>query len=119
MEFSTDELILVMISLIRATDPRLLVQGPEGATIDFASLEQKEFLSEDERLLLRLRGALDQSSDAKTADEEESYGVELSIMDRQRLAEVLERLSSLRAWPEDVTEMSRKLHERLLAVEAP
>lgn len=111
VEFSNDELILTLVSLIRATDPALLRHGPDGIQVDFASIERKGDLSEDERLLLRLRGALD------TAGEQESYVLELRLPDRQRLAEVLAKLNSIQNWPDDVTAMNSGLQERLLAGE--
>ena len=111
VEFSNDELILTLVSLIRAVDHRLLKQGPDGFSVDFGSLEGKKVLTEDERLLLRLRGALDSSG------ERSSYGLELSSTERQRLAETLERLDRLQTWPEDVLAMSTGLQTRLLAGE--
>jgi len=108
VEFNNDELILTLVSLIRAVDPRLLHHGPDGFTVDFDSLEHKEVLSPDERLLLRLRGALDASG------EQTSYGLELSAVERQRLAETLERLDRLQTWPEDVLALSSGLQTRLL-----
>jgi hypothetical protein len=109
VEFSNDELILTLVSLIRVIDPKLLRQGPDGFAIDFESLEGKADLSSDERLLLRLRGALD------TTGDQSSYGLELSLPERQRLAETLDRLERLQQWPADVIQMSNELQARLLA----
>jgi hypothetical protein len=112
VEFTNDELILTLVGLIRAIDPRLLRHGPDGFTVDFASIERKEHPSQDERLLLRLRGALD------TTGQQESYGLELSDTERQRLAEALDTLGKLQPWPQDVVEMNTRLQTRLLAIEA-
>jgi hypothetical protein len=111
VEFTNDELILTLVSLIRATDPNLMRHGPDGIQIDFEKIEKKQTHTEDERLLLRLRGALD------TACEQDSYGLELILTDRQRLAEVLAQLNSMKRWPGDVVAMSQSLQERLLAGE--
>jgi hypothetical protein len=111
VEFSNDELILTLVSLIRAVDPKLLKHDADGFTLDFGSLEKKQNLSADERLLLRLRGALDSASVQNT------YGLELSGVERQRLAETLERLDRLQTWPDDVLAMSTGLQARLLAGE--
>ena len=111
VEFSNDELILTMVSLIRAVDPKLLRHGAEGFTLDFGSIENKQDPTADERLLLRLRGALDSASQQNT------FGLELSGLERQRLAETLERLDRLQTWPEDVLAMSTGLQTRLLAGE--
>lgn len=79
--------------------------------MDFVSIERKPHPTADERLLLRLRGALE------AANEGESYGLELTQGERQRLVEVLSKLDALQKWPEDVAEMSSGLQARLLAVE--
>jgi hypothetical protein len=112
VEFSSDELILTLVSLIRAIDRRLLSYGPDGFTMDFHSIERKEQPTPDERLLLRLRGALD------TSGQQDSYGLELSMGDRQRLAEALRLLDAMQQWPPDVTQLSTGLQERLLSLEA-
>ena len=109
VEFNNDELILTLVSLIRAVDPKLLRHDGDGFTLDFGSLERKEDPSSDERLLLRLRGALDSTNVQNT------YGLELSGAERQRLAETLERLDRLQTWPQDVLAMSTGLQTRLLA----
>lgn len=108
VEFNNDELILTLVSLIRAVDPKLLQHDKDGFTLDFGSLEQKENPTADERLLLRLRGALD------SASEQNTYGLELSGVERQRLAETLERLDRLQTWPQDVLAMSTGVQTRLL-----
>ncbi len=110
VEFSGDELILALVSLIRAINPAMLRQGPEGFTVDFQPIENKQELSADEQLLLRLRAALESTVTASAP------GLELGVAEGQRLADTLARLESLQPWPPDVLEMSRKLRERLSAV---
>jgi hypothetical protein len=107
VEFQSDELILALISLIRATDPRLLRQGPEGFTVDFEQLERKAAPSPDDRLLLKLHTALD------TAREQTLYSLELTAAESNRLAGTLASLEQLQPWPQDVLEMSRSLRARL------
>lgn len=110
VECNNDELILALMSLIRATNPAMLRQGPEGITVDLESLEGKKVLSEDERLLLKLQAVL-ASPDAQAV-----YGLELSGAESSRLVGTLERLESLQPWPPDVLEMSRNLRARLRTV---
>ena len=105
--FSSDELILTMVSLIRATDPRLLVQGPDGVTVDFASIERKQTLTEDERLLMKIRTALEAASD------DGSLSLHLSSSEGHRLAGTLDALEKLQQWAPDVLAMSRGLQARL------
>ena len=59
IQFTVDELILTLVGLIREVDPTLLRQGRNGFQVDFQTIERKEQHSEDERLLLKLRGALE------------------------------------------------------------
>ncbi len=110
VNFTGDELILTLVSLIRATDPRLLRQGPDGLQVDFASFERKTKLSEDERLLLRLRGALEAAATSGT------HALELSGMEGQRLAQTLDRLEKLQKWEPDVVAMSQGLISRLMGL---
>ena len=110
VHFSGDERILTMISLIRAVDPRLLRQDAGGFTVDFQSLERKESLNEDERLLMKMRSALE------TTTEESQHRLELSWNEGMRLADTLDRLEKLQKWPEDVLAMSRNLRGRLMGL---
>ena len=56
--FTNDELILVMISLVRATRPSMLRSEADGFTVDFEPLAKKKKLTADERLLLRMRAVM-------------------------------------------------------------
>jgi len=107
VEFSTDELILTLVSLIRAVNPAMLRQGSEGFTVNFEWLENKPSLDEEEQLLLKIRAALETSSP------ENAYGLELSPADGRRLSETLGRLESMQNWPADVLVLSQKLRARL------
>lgn len=113
VNFTTDELILTLVGLIRSTDPRLLRTGPSGIQVDFASIERKETHTEDERLLLRLRGALEETSGEAQTD---SKTMELSWAEGRRLAEALERLEKLQKWEPDVIAMSESLRARLMGL---
>src|SRR5712692_5345761 len=128
-ELSSDELILALVSVVRAVDPRMLRQGMDGFDVDFRPLEEKEEFTPDDRLLLKCRAALESpvapasGSGAGSASEgSASEGVnrcrlELEIAEARRLAETLERLESLQPWPPDVLQLSRNLRARLASVE--
>jgi hypothetical protein len=107
--FTQDELILVMISLVRATHPSMLRQEADGFTVDFARLDKKKMLSDDERLLFKIRVLLDSPS------EEPSRTTAVDDQESLRLIEALAQLQRLRAWPADVVDMCRSLRARLLA----
>ena len=49
----------MLISLVRATHPRMLRQDGDGFSVDFEVLTRKKKLTADERLLLRMRAAMD------------------------------------------------------------
>jgi hypothetical protein len=112
--FSTDELILTLVGLIRAIDPRLLRSGPNGIQIDFNSIERKDNQTEDERLLLRLRNALEQTPGEGEVDEQRM--VEFSGAEGRRLAVALEQLEKLQKWEPDVIAMSGSLRTRLMGL---
>jgi hypothetical protein len=105
--FTNDELILLLISLVRATHPRMLRQDGDGFSVDFEVLTKKKKLTADERLLLRMRAAMDVSG------EPAALVLELEEKEGPRLAAVLAQLEALQQWPADVVDMSRSLRSRL------
>ncbi len=109
LQFSGDELVLALVSLVRATNPAMLRQSAEGFTVDFESLDQKSLLADEERLLFKFRAALESRST------ETPQALELDSAQCRRLMETLERLESLRPWPSDVLVMSAQIRTRLLA----
>ena len=125
IEFTTDELILALVSMVRAIDPGMLRQGAEGFEVDFPALEAKKEFSPDENLLLKLRAALEGSvspapspsqasqSEVGPGEGEATHALDLVAGEAHRLGETLERLESLQPWPADALAMSRNLRARL------
>ena len=111
--FTHDELILVMISLVRATHPSMLRQEADGFSVDFALLDKKKVLDADERLLLKVRATLD------SPIQEPSRTLPLDDDESRRMASALAGLQRLQAWPADVLEMCRGLRARLTAPGPP
>lgn len=105
--FTNDELILVLISLVRATHPRMLRQEGDGFSVDFEPLSKKQKLTPDERLLLRMRTAME------APGEPSALVLELEEKEGLRLTATLAQLEALQQWPADVLEMSRSLRARL------
>jgi len=105
--FTNDELILLLISLVRATRPSMLRQDADGFSVDFEPLAKKKQLTADERLLLRMREAMEGAS------EQTALVLQLEEKEGPRLAAALARLETLQRWPADVLEMSRSLRDRL------
>jgi hypothetical protein len=110
MTFTNDELILALISLVRATRPAMLRQEADGFTFDFEALAAKKELSADERLLLKMRALLDSPGD--------HLALVLALADGEasRLAITLAELETLQPWPSDVLAMSRSLRSRLTSL---
>jgi hypothetical protein len=111
--FTHDELILVMISLVRATHPSMLRQEADGFTVDFAILDRKKVLDDDERLLFKVRAMLD------SPVEDASRMLHLDDEESPRMLAALARLQRLQAWPADVLDMCRSLRARLTAPASP
>jgi hypothetical protein len=109
MTFTSDELILILISLVRATRPNMLRQESDGFSVDFEVLTGKENLNDDDRLLIKLREAID------GAKEDQPLTLNLAAPESLRLVSTLSRLEKIQTWPADVLAMSRDLRQRLIA----
>ncbi len=97
--------------MIRAIDPTMLQQGPDGFSVDFSTLDGKAQCTADEELLQKIRVALETVGDA-------TIGVlDLIPGESRRLAETLGQLEKLQDWAPDVLVMTRKLRARLLTAE--
>jgi hypothetical protein len=102
-------LILTLIGLVRATNPAMLRQSSDGFTVDFESLQGKADLTDDERILNKLRIAFE----SPPAPGDALHTVDLEAVEARRLVAALERLEKLQSWPADVLTLSRGLRERL------
>lgn len=107
--FTNDELILVMVGLVRATHPSMLRQEGDGFTVDFEILDRKKVLDDDERLLFKVRAVLDSPIDGP------SRVLQLDTGECRRIAATMEQLQRLQPWPADVLAMCRAVHARLAA----
>lgn len=106
LELSGDELLLVIIGLVRRINPAMLKAEGDGFSVDFTPMIGKEKLSNDEELLVKMR----------TAAEAESGSLELEADEAQTLSASLERLEKIQKWPADVLDMSRALRSRLSTI---
>lgn len=105
--FTNDELILTLISLVRAIDPKMLQQGPDGFSVDMSPLEKKATLTPDENLLIKLRAAFNEATPGG------HYEIALDGAESSRLASTLETLEKMQKWPEDVLALSQGVRARL------
>jgi hypothetical protein len=55
LELSGDELLLVIIGIVRRINPAMLKAERDGFTVDFTPMEGKEELTSDEQLLMKLK----------------------------------------------------------------
>ncbi|MCL6565225.1 MAG: hypothetical protein K6U09_02270 [Acidobacteriia bacterium] len=108
-EFTVDELVLALVSLIRVVDPTLLQHGPDGVTLELEPLMRKPNLTPAELLLLKLRSAFDEDSP------QSSCTVTLSVEEAQQLEASLAQIEALHNWPPDVRRLSAALRARLMA----
>src|SRR5580704_4202191 len=114
MTFTNDELILILISLVRATRPGMLRQEADGFSVDFEPLTGKKNLDDDDRLLLKLRSSLEPPPASDSPSEAQPLSLQLDGTEARRLASTLARLENMQPWPADVLAMSRDLRTRLL-----
>jgi len=117
MTFTSDELILALVSLVRATRPAMLRQEADGFTIDFEAIAESKSPTEADRLLLKIR-ALMESPRENPADGS-PLSLDLDAAEARRVADALAKLELLQAWPADVLDMSRTLRVRLTADAGP
>jgi hypothetical protein len=109
MTFTSDEIILALMSLVRVTHPSMLRQDADGFTVDFEAVERNPNRNDSERLLLKLRPLLE------TAGDGGPLALDFNTGESQLLSDALERLETVQTWPADVLSMSRYLRQRLTA----
>jgi len=107
LEWNGDEMLLALVSMIQVTRPELLRPAADGFDVDVAPLLAQKDLNEDELLVLRLYGIFSAAADNT------NFVLDLSAIERERLARALALVESSRSWPEDAVALSRALAARL------
>jgi hypothetical protein len=142
MTFTSDELLLALVSLVRATRPAMLHQEADGFTVDFEAIAASKTLDASDRLLLKLGAAMQSPPPNAAANEAKGAGnnlapagglsekpsekenadgllsLDLSAAEARQIADALAQLELLQAWPQDVLRMSRALRSHLVASSA-
>lgn len=115
MTFTSDELILALVSLVRATRPAMLRQEADGFSIDFEAIARSKNLGDADRLLLKIGALMENPADDSHSDSsgKSLRSLELDPAEVRQMADALAKLECLQAWPEDVMDMSRALRARL------
>ena len=113
MTFSSDELILALVSLVRATRPAMLHQEADGFSVDFEAIARSTTPGPADRLLLKMGAAMRNETPYPEENPGTSVSLDLDADEARQIADALARLEKLQAWPQDVMEMSRALRARL------
>jgi hypothetical protein len=113
MIFSSDELILALVSLVRATRPGMLRQEADGFSVDFEAIARSETPGSADRLLLKMGAVMGSSTPYPAENPENSVSIDLDAAEARQIADALAQLELVQAWPQDVMDMSRALRARL------
>ena len=62
MTFTSDELILALVSLVRATRPGMLRQEADGFSVDFEAIASSKAPGQADRLLLKMGAVMGSST---------------------------------------------------------
>jgi len=114
MTFTSDELILALVSLVRATRPGMLRQEADGFSVDFEAIASSKTPGGADRLLLKMGAVMGNSTPYPAENPASSVSLDLDAAEARQIADALAKLELLQAWPEDVMDMSRALRARLL-----
>jgi len=113
MTFSSDELILALVSLVRATRPNMLRQEADGFSVDFEAIARSKTPGKADNLLLKMGAVMNSETPYPAENPSRSISLNLDAGEARQIADALATLEKLQAWPEDVMEMSRGLRARL------
>ena len=118
MTFTSDELFLALIGLVRATRPAMLCQEADGFSVDFEAIASSKTPDPADHLLLKIGALMQKPTEGVSENSNEvaadgSRALELDAGEARQIADALARLERLQAWPEDVMDLSRALRARL------
>jgi len=113
MTFTSDELILALVSLVRATRPGMLRQEADGFSVDFEAIARSKTPGDADRLLLKMGAVMGSSTPYPAENPNSSVSLDLDAAEARKIADALAKLERLQVWPEDVMDMSRALRTRL------
>jgi hypothetical protein len=119
MTFSSDELILALVGLVRATHPAMLRQEADGFSVDFEAIARSKTPREADRLLLKIGSVMGAETPYPAENPSSSVTLDLDAAEARQIADALAKLELVQAWPPDVIEMSRALRARLVSDSAP
>ena len=124
MTFTSDELFLALIGLVRATRPAMLRQEADGFSVDFEAIANSKTPGPADRLLLKIGALMQKPTEGASENSNEapadgsSRSLELDAAEARQIADALAKLERLQAWPRDVMDLGRALRARLASVPA-
>jgi hypothetical protein len=113
MLFTSDELILALVGLVRATRPSMLRQEADGFSVDFEAIARSKNPVGADRLLLKMGAVMKSETSYPEQDPGNPVSLDLDAAESRQIADALAKLETLQEWPQDVLEMSRALRARL------
>ncbi len=113
MVFSSDELILALVSLVRATRPGMLRQEADGFSVDFEAIARSKTPAPADHLLLKMGAVMNSETPYPAENPSSSVSLDLDAAEALQIADALAKLERVQAWPQDVMDMSRALRARL------
>ena len=119
MTFSSDELILALVSLVRATRPGMLRQEADGFSVDFEAIARSTSPGKADQLLLKMGAVMNSETPYPAENPSSSVSLDLDAAEARQIADALAKLEQVQAWPQDVMEMSRALRGRLMSERPP
>lgn len=119
MTFTSDELVLALVSLVRATRPSMLRQEADGFSVDFEAITRSKTRGDADRLLLKMGAVMNSSTPYPAENPSSSVSLDLDAAEARKIADALAKLERVQAWPQDVMDMSRALRARLISGHPP
>jgi hypothetical protein len=114
MTFTSDELILALVSLVRATRPGMLRQEADGFSVDFEAIARSKTPERADNLLLKMGAVMNSETQYPAENPTNSVSLDLDGDEARQISDALAKLELLQVWPQDVMDMSRALRARLV-----
>ena len=107
LEFTPDEILLALVSMIQVTRPALLNTAGDAFDVDIAPLLAQQKLNDEEQLVLRLYALLSGGQDKA------GFAADFTVAEAELLGSALRRVEAARVWPADAAALCRRLRRRL------
>src|SRR5438445_11322197 len=99
MTFSSDELILALVSLVRSTRPGMLRQEADGFSVDFEAIARSKTPGDADRLLLKMGSVMGAETPYPAKNPDSSVSLDLDAGEARQIADARARFELLQAGP--------------------